>query len=406
MFEYTLRDLSSVKCITMAGRIDALSYSNIQKVFEDLILAGERTLVVDMAGVNYVSSAGLRVFIVAQKELRKVGGEVVLAGITDPVFEIFRMSGFTQVFRTIKEAGEIEELLGARSSGVGIVKRETFGISLEYMERKAEKGSFLPVGDQSRAENASFREEDVTAVRPSDMVFGCGLAALGSSYGEYKDLFGEAMVVKNNFFFYPAVKQPSVDFVLNAHKDPGITYKVLHGFGFNGEYRYVLSFQAGNEGAADLPSLINSFFEISSAKALGISMVAESKGLWGMHIKRTPIEERKPANGKGIFDSENFTRWIDFPVEPAYTNHVIVATGIAVRDRAGAGPEKQAHISEGSAFHLHCGIFDKAPIGTCIDEFDDELARVFDELSVYKVQHLLGRSRFSAGMAALIELED
>jgi anti-anti-sigma factor len=191
----------------MKGRIDALSFSNIQKAFDELILEGERTLLVDMTGVNYVSSAGLRVFIIAQKELKKVGGEVILAGITEQVFEIFRMSGFTQVFRMIKEVGEAAELLGAHHSGTGIVERDINGISIEYLEREGAKGTLFSVGSQTKAESASFGEEDVTEVAPGDMPFGCGLAALGSAYEEYKGLFGETMVVNNNFFFYPAVKQ-------------------------------------------------------------------------------------------------------------------------------------------------------------------------------------------------------
>lgn len=405
MFEYTLTDLSSLKRITMTGRIDALSFSHIQKVFDELILSGERTLLVDMAGVNYVSSAGLRVFIIAQKELKKVGGEVILSGITDSVFEIFRMSGFTQVFRIIKDTGEIAELLGGRGPGGGIIARDINGISFEYMEREGKRGTLFSVGSPDKTETASFTEEDVTAVRPADMQFGCSLAALGSSYEEYKNLFGESMVVKNNFFFYPAVKQSSVDFVLNADKDPGITYKALHGFGFSGGYRYALSFQGKAGDAVYLSTLVRSFFDLSSANVLGLCLVAESKGLWGMHIKQTPIEENKPPKGKTIFDRENFPHWIDFPVEPAYVNHVVVATGIAVREREALPLEKRSLLSEGNTFHLHGGIFDRAPIGTRIDGFDEEITRIFNDLSVFKIQHLLGKSRFSGGMAVLIELE-
>ncbi len=389
----------------MTGRIDALSFAGIQKIFDNLILAGERTILVDMAGVNYVSSAGLRVFIMAHKELAKVGGEIILAGITEPVFEIFKMSGFTEVFRMLKSPEEIHEILGSRQQGAGVETREIDGISFEYMEKDIPKGLLFSVGSQAKAESASYTEADVNEVRPSDMPFGCGLGALGSSYGEYRDLFGESMVVRNNFFFYPAVKQPSVDFVLDAHKDPGITYKLLHGFGFTGDYRYILSFRDKSGRAIDLASLTKAFFGLSSAPILGIVMVAESKGIWGMHIKQTPVAEHKPADGKGIFDNDNFLQWIDFPVEPSYGNHIVVAVGIAVRDRELISPENRVLISEGSATHLHGGIFDKAPISDRIQDFDDEIGRIFNELSVHKIQHLLGKSRFSGGMAALVELE-
>jgi hypothetical protein len=56
-------------------------------------------------------------------------------------------------------------------------------------------------------------------------------------------------------------------------------------------------------------------------------------------------------------------------------------------------------------FHLHGGLFGKAPISNNISDFDGELARIFNELDVFKIQHLLGQSRFAGGMAGLVEIE-
>ncbi|HEY3275666.1 MAG TPA: hypothetical protein VGJ94_03525 [Syntrophorhabdaceae bacterium] len=86
-------------------------------------------------------------------------------------------------------------------------------------------------------------------------------------------------------------------------------------------------------------------------------------------------------------------------------NHVVVATGIAVRERSLLGPMTQALLSEGSAFHVHGAIFDKAPMGNSLEGFDAEIARIFNDFSVHRIQHFLGKSRFSGGMAAIIELE-
>jgi anti-anti-sigma factor len=405
MFEYTLRDESSIRCIIMRGRIDSLSASSIQKIFDDLILAGRRILLVDMAGVNYVSSAGLRVFISIQKELKKVRGEVILAGITEQVLEIFRMSGFTQIFRIISGVEDVSGLFQTGSEPTGVIVKDMGEISIEYAERKTQRGVLSSVGSQDKTETSSFTKEDVVAVRPPEMQFGCGLAALGNTWDEYKDLFGESMAVNNSFFFYPAIKHSSVDFVIDAHKGPGLTYKILHGFGFKGDYRYILTFRHKQNGCVDLSSLVESFLAVSDASILGLVILAESKGLLGMRLKRAPIMEQKPGNGKSIFEGENFPQWIDFPIEPSYVNHVVAATGIAARDRGFLTPKNRSLFSEGSSFHIHGCIFDKAPIGNNVNEFDNEMKRIFNELSAHEIQHLLGGSRFSGGMAALIELE-
>lgn len=404
MFEHTIASVNSLKSITAKGRIDALSSSDMKKIFDDLILAGERILLVDMTAVHYVSSAGLRIFISAQKALNKAGGEIILFGVTDPVFEVFKVSGFDRLFRTVTDKKDLPGLLHKNSGRAEIATREFDDITVGYIEGEPDKGCLFTVGSQTHINDSSYTQQDVVFVQPSAMKFGCGLAALGDTYEEYKQLFGESMVIHNTFFFYPAVKRSSVDFLINAHQNPGMTYKFLHGFGFNGNDRYTLAFEAKKE-TVELPSLIESFFNISHGNILGISVIAESKGFWGMHIKRVPLAEQKPANGKSIFDAENFSEWIDFPVEPSYVNHIVVATGIAVRERSFLGHEKAFLVSEGSRFHLHGGIFDQAPIGKNPADFEKEVARIFNERPVHKIQHILGHSRFSRGMAAIVELE-
>lgn len=404
MLEHTITEESAIKCIALKGRIDALTSSDVGRILDALILEGERTLVVDMTSVNYVSSAGLRALLMSQKELKKVGGEIILLGMIKTVFDVFDMSGLTGVFRILKDRGEIAGLLRSdRQDGV-VNSFEDDIIRIEWREKEAGKGTLFTVGSPDKTESSGYSERDVVAVKAEEMKHGCGLAVLGDTYEEYKRLFGESMVVNGNFFFYPAVKHSSVDFLISADRDPAITYKFLHGFGFNGPDRYVLSFQ-GKDTPLGLDFLIDSFFRVSPADILGITVIAESKGIWGMHMKQVPLLEHKPLNGKSIFDKENFSAWVDFPLDPSYGNHVVVATGIAARDRSCLRPEKQSLIAEGGRFHIHAGIFEKAPIGRNPGDFDKELMRVIGELQAYRVQHLLSRSRFSSGMGAIVEIE-
>lgn len=404
MFEYTITDLKSMKCVTAMGRIDALSSAEIQALFDQLILEGLRILVVDMSGVNYVSSAGLRIFIGTQKELKKVEGEIILAGITQQVSDIFQVSGFTSLFRCVADKNEVPALLARATAATEFLSSKTSDIAIDYLEKEARRGSLFIVGGQDKMAVSAYGENDVVAVKSSAMQFGCGLAALGDSYDEYKMLFGESLIINNNFFFYPAVKHSSVDFMLNAHTDPSITYKFLHGFGFNGDYRYILSFKS-ETGTLDLAALIKSFFEISSADFIGITILAESKGLWGMNIKKSPISDEQPPKGENIFTSDCFPEWFDFPVEAMYINNLVAATGIAARNPKILSPSYRKLFSGDNTFHLHGAIFDRAPIGSNVECFEAELTRVFNELSAYKIQHLLGQSRFNCGMAGLVELE-
>lgn len=124
-----------------------------------------------------------------------------------------------------------------------------------------------------------------------------------------------------------------------------------------------------------------------------------------MNIKKPPINEQQPANSESIFESRLFPEWFDFPVESAHAGAVVAATGIAVHDPHNLPQAFGKLFSGGNFFHLHGGIFAKAPISNNLQDFDRELARVFNELEVTKIQHLLGQSRFAGGMAGIIEIE-
>lgn len=57
-------------------------------------------LVFDMAGLEYISSAGLRVLMLASKQARPAGGRIAIASLTPLVAEIFKISRFDMVFPT------------------------------------------------------------------------------------------------------------------------------------------------------------------------------------------------------------------------------------------------------------------------------------------------------------------
>lgn len=404
MFDHTITDEGSCQCITVRGRIDALTAPDVQKVFDRLIMSGERVLLVDMAGVGYVSSAGLRVFLSGQKALRKVEGEIIFCGLGAAVLEVFETSGMTSLFRLTADRDEAVRI-ARKKPGASVLSREIEGMLIEWAGADREWGELSVIGSAAKTETASYGEEDVVSVKAAEVRWGCGLASIGDSYDEYKGLFGESMVINGSFFYYPAVPHSSADYLLNADKDHSTIYRFFHGFSFKGSYSHVVSFEGKND-PVDLSALSRALFSISEADCLGVTLIAESKGVWGMHLKKPPITEERPANGKTIFDSENFSDWIDFPVEPAYPHHVVVGTGIVVREGASLSPDVRSLVSDGKGLHIHGAVFEKAPLGRNINAFDHELKRIFSELQVLRVQHLLSRSAFKSGMVAVTELGD
>lgn len=91
------RDKATV--LSIEGRIDSVSSSELEKKLITLIeTGGVKDIVMDFDAMDYISSAGLRVLLMAAKKTGKLGGKVVLCGLCANVKEVFDISGFTNIF--------------------------------------------------------------------------------------------------------------------------------------------------------------------------------------------------------------------------------------------------------------------------------------------------------------------
>ncbi|MFN8609199.1 MAG: STAS domain-containing protein [Vulcanimicrobiota bacterium] len=89
----------------LEGRLDA----NSSAAFQELLLAEvekrpNSRLIIDLTALNYLSSAGLRVLLVAAKSSKKIGSQVRLAGMRPHVEEVFTISGFDALFQIFPNA--------------------------------------------------------------------------------------------------------------------------------------------------------------------------------------------------------------------------------------------------------------------------------------------------------------
>lgn len=84
--------------LTPRGRIDSSNAAEFERLLTEQLDAGCQRLVLDFSGLDYISSAGLRVVLLAGKKLRISQGRMVLASLQDMVREVFDMSGFLALF--------------------------------------------------------------------------------------------------------------------------------------------------------------------------------------------------------------------------------------------------------------------------------------------------------------------
>ncbi len=86
-----------VLILSPSGRLEARSAPEFEKQVVERIAAGETKLLLDLAGVEYLSSAGLRALLVAAKRIREKNGKIAVCSLSPGVEEVFKVSGFDSI---------------------------------------------------------------------------------------------------------------------------------------------------------------------------------------------------------------------------------------------------------------------------------------------------------------------
>lgn len=87
----------SVSEVRIDGVIDTLTASELEEVIDTLLKRRRYKIIVDLAGVDYISSAGWGIFISHIRDVRSNGGDITLANMIPNVYEIYELLEFDNV---------------------------------------------------------------------------------------------------------------------------------------------------------------------------------------------------------------------------------------------------------------------------------------------------------------------
>ncbi len=93
--EETMQNNTCVVCVT--GRLDATTAPELDQAVTQIIDQGKHKMAFDLTQLEYVSSAGLRIFLVVAKKLKGLNGELSLAGLQGNIKEVLEISGFPSI---------------------------------------------------------------------------------------------------------------------------------------------------------------------------------------------------------------------------------------------------------------------------------------------------------------------
>lgn len=107
MLDINVAGVQNATLVEVSGRVDSMTANQFGEALKTAIDQGSVNIVLDLSGVEYMSSAGLREIVGALKKVKRASGDLRVAQPTERVMEVFEMAGLDtilQIFPSQREA--------------------------------------------------------------------------------------------------------------------------------------------------------------------------------------------------------------------------------------------------------------------------------------------------------------
>jgi hypothetical protein len=190
--------------------------------------------------------------------------------------------------------------------------------------------------------------------------------------------------------------------------------EVLYSILCEGDFQRVVHFECKDASrAAKLGEIVEGCLEIAEAEALGIVMIAESAGLIGAALRRSPANRDSETS---LFAFPQVRDWLSFAAEPVYTRALTLVVGVAARKAPALlvpllRPLGQAAL----AAHFHAAAFSYRPLKRRELDLQATTANLFEVEAPQALLHLLhdnreitgaGESQFARGTCWIGPISD
>jgi anti-anti-sigma factor len=105
-FEHDINDEQGTRLVSLKGRIDSATASAFEQATQELFATHNARALLDFSAVDYISSAGLRVVLMAAKRAKQAQGRLLLCGMSQHVREVFEISGFLKIIDSVADRSE------------------------------------------------------------------------------------------------------------------------------------------------------------------------------------------------------------------------------------------------------------------------------------------------------------
>lgn len=392
----------------ISGRLDNEWAGHLTQAIDEAIRRGSHSLLLDLTGVSFLSSAGLGALVRAHKQFQSIHGFFGVGLASSNAAEVIRLTGLSRMLLC-----DPDQVRGAHSGSPVTIQPQfrvaaDAGISWEIYELDAQAGFICEFfGDPGRMKRQTYREIDCRSIAYPANTLGLGLGAFGQTFSDCSNRFGEFLAVAGAAAQLPTSGAGKPDYQLSQGEFvPNV--QVAYGLRCAGGFRHLLRFDSVEAaGRVPLSSLVEQCLALSETDVVSLAFVVESAGLIGTALRRSPAlspDEGSPAETILRFEHPEIRRWLSFSPDRSFSHSVALIVGVAARGDLASGraaplapllrPLRPGSTSLG---HFHAAVFSYRPFKKRMLELSATVATLFDSEDLEAVLHLLHDDRAITG---------
>jgi anti-anti-sigma factor len=394
--------------LALVGRFDATWSEGVAAALDECVRAGAHAVRLDLAGVVFLSSAGIRVLLGSYRELSRIGGSLAVVRASDSVRTVLQTSGLAAMLQLQAPA---EPPVGDQPPDRTFAHQ---GARIDQWE--LEGGAVVRVrlvGDPAPLLEGRASERRPRRLAFPKGTFGLGVAAFGSDAEDCAGRYGEFLAVGGAAVCHANVDSSLPDWML-AEGQLVPEAEMLWGLAGEGPFARELRFEAaeGAAGSLAMAEVAKLALDSAGGAPVVLALVAETAQLVGAAL-RTP-----PVGDSPLFRFPEVRERLLFTAEPSWTSAVALVVGVLARgDKAPAtlAPLLRPLAADGALVgHLHAAAFPYRPLRKGRVGLGATLGHLFEDQSVRALLHLVhdwrepvgaGQSAFTRGVLWCSPLE-
>jgi len=385
--------------IKVSGRLDAASSKQLEAALDANVQEGDHHLNLDLTGIDYLSSAGIRVLMKTHRQLRAIQGACTISAASETVCKVLEMAGMQSLLARPDTPVE--------PTGTTATPLETASARIElHALNSAARLNGEICGRNPFATGTAKTSE---RLRFPACTYGLGIGAFGQNFEEAKTRFGEFAAIHGAVAALPADGRGTPDDLVSTGKlVPEI--EALHAITMRGEFSHFFRFDHKPDVLVPLTELLERLTEWAGHSTAAFVMVAESAGLVGASLRRSPA-----ITGAGsAFEFPEIRDWLSFTSEPVHDKELALLIGCVERPAGTREFLPQWYSESDLGVHVHAVTFPYRPLPRGLLALEPTVHELFETGGLTGLLHLLhddrlmdgiGESRFRRGGCWLAPME-